>query len=298
MFLKTLQTYADLKIYHDQNLSSFFTMKISYQGTLVEVFTEETLAKIFSLCDSYDIWPKIMGLGSNVVPTSHEMSFYLRYNPPYQKEQLQELKEEYRLPSSVPIGLLTQTAIRLGLKGWEALTGIPASLGGAVWMNAGTRFGDIGSLVKNVRYMKKNGVIHTVETRPTEKFFEYRRNLFLEDGDLILDVTLIYFGIEPSLGDVIRQYLLKRKNEQPLDKPTCGCVFKNPSMDYSAGRLIDLLGLKGWEFEGFMISHRHGNFIENRENGSSENFLKFVKMIQYELELQYGRCFELEVMLL
>ena len=99
------------------------------------------------------------------------------------------------------------------------------------------------------------------------------------------------------IPSVIREYLHKRTRSQPLDKSTCGCVFKNFSKNCRAGKFLDILGLKGFTYNGITISPVHANFMENSGMGSSTDFLKMVDIINEEVYLQFGIRFELEVKL-
>jgi UDP-N-acetylmuramate dehydrogenase len=206
---------------------------------------------------------------------------------------LDQVREEYELPASLGINYLTSHAVKFGLKGWEVFTGIPASLGGAIFMNAGTNLGEIGPLMKKVKIVSSDGSLR--EEVMNEKSFTYRHNHFLKDGDVIVGATMFHRGIDPAISIKIKEYLEYRKKTQPLATKNCGCVFKNPHKELQAGRLIDLMGLKGLQVGGLRISPKHANFIENTTSSNWDQFESLVKIIKSNMDHFYGIEFELEV---
>ncbi len=161
-------------------------------------------------------------------------------------------------------------------------------------MNAGTNLGEIATLVKSVKMVNSQGELKVVPVNGS--MFSYRKNLFLKPGDVIVEVTLITSGVDAAISAKIREYLQWRTTTQPLTEKTCGCTFKNLSKDQSAGRLIDKVGLKGFQYKGLKISNKHANFIENSgEEATFTDFTYFANMIKEELYINYGILFELEI---
>jgi len=235
--------------------------------------------------------------GANQLLKERSSLPYVKIEFPFDKTYLNELKEEYELPASITLSILSSHAIKIGLKGWEYFTGIPATLGGAIFMNAGTNLGEIGSLIKSFRVISKDGVIR--EVVKDENTFSYRKNNEIFDGDVIVSAKLIHNGVDKKISDNILEYLKKRNNTQPLKENTCGCIFKNLKGDreYRAGQLIDLLGLKGFKHKNIRISPKHANFMENMGDGTYSEVVEFIDIIKKELKLQFGVDFEVEVKL-
>jgi UDP-N-acetylmuramate dehydrogenase len=206
--------------------------------------------------------------------------------------------KEYLFPASISLATLTAHANKFGLSGWEVFTGIPASLGGAVYMNAGTNLGEIGSVVSEVYIVNKFGE----ERREIvdQNSFNYRRNNFINEGDVIYQVRLKHFGQDEKISRKIREYLEMRTRTQPLKEWTCGCVFKNyENIDRGetcrAGLFIDIMGLKGLTYKNLQVSLKHANFMENKGDSSYEDVLSLINILKTELKLQYGISFETEV---
>jgi UDP-N-acetylmuramate dehydrogenase len=235
----------------------------------------------------------VVGWGANqILPAvCAELIIHLDFN--FDSSYLETQKDEYLLPASLGINHLTSHAVKFGLKGWDVFTGIPASLGGAIYMNAGTNLGEIGKLVKSVRLMDQQGQIRSEQI--SEKSFSYRKNHFVKPGEIIVDATLVHLGIDGSIPQKIKDYLEYRKKTQPLATKNCGCVFKNPLKDLPAGKLIDLLQLKGVGIGDLRISPKHGNFMENSGKASWDQFESLVELINFEMDHFYGIEFELEV---
>ena len=295
--LNELKDISDLEISLDRDLSNKSTMRLKARGDLITIKSKEALAKVLIVLNKNKKPYKVLGWGSNLLlkPTSDEV--YLELDFPFDKSVLAKPSDSYILPASTPLNILTAHAIKFGLKGFESFTGIPASLGGAVFMNAGTGLGEIGSIVRKVKIMDASGN-ERVENI-TKDSFSYRKNTFLKPGEVIFEVELFHLGIDSNISKVIRDYLDYRTQTQPLDAKTCGCAFKNDHRFYKdktcqAGKYIDLVGLKGFTVNGIRVSQKHGNFLENIGNGDYFDVINIMDRVKMELELHFGIQFDRE----
>ena len=201
-------------------------MRLKSRGHLVSVHTLSGLQKLLPFCRSYGVPYRVLGYGSNqLLPPSYE-GIYIKLDFPFPGEALQERHSRYTLPASVSLTALTSHALRHGLGGWEVLAGIPGTLGGALVMNAGTRAGEIGSLVESVCVVTPRG--HLREERLSPSSFGHRVNHFLKEGEVVSGAVLTHKGKDPLVSQKIKETLRLRKASQPLKVPTCGCMFKNP----------------------------------------------------------------------
>ncbi len=296
-FLKSCETEIDgLEINYDQDLTKFSTIKLQSTGNLVVVKNEVTLTKFIKKIKKTKFKYKILGWGANILLPEKLPWIAIQLKFDFDKSYLDKVQDIYELPASVSLAVLTSAASKLGLKGWEVFTGIPASLGGAIFMNAGTNLGEIGSLVTEVKFLDINGEIkiHIVDG----KSFSYRKNNFLKDGEIVLSAKLKHFGVDEELKNEIRDYLEKRNKSQPMNQNTCGCIFKNSSLgeiSCRAGHYVDIIGMKGFTLGGVRVSHKHGNFLENFGGSSYSETMQLMKLLQAELRLQFGVDFEFEV---
>lgn len=293
MMKELIGKISDCEYLQDEDLTKYTTMRLTSKGDVVEVKTVEALRKLLPLLNSHKRKYLVVGWGANQILPAVCDDLIIHLNFSFDLTYLETQREEYVLPASLGINHLTSHAVKFGLKGWEVFTGIPASLGGAIFMNAGTNLGEIGSLVKNVSIVTPEG--HLREVTINKESFSYRHNHFLKSGEVIVGATLVHGGTDPAISQKIKDYLEYRKKTQPLATKNCGCVFKNPHKELQAGRLIDLMGLKGLTVGGLRISPKHANFIENTGSSNWDQFESLVNVIKSNMNVFYGIEFELEV---
>jgi len=283
----------DIEFQEGADITKMTTFRLESKADLAIVKTTEALSTLIKILKQNKVHYLILGMGANqILPQKVDgLIINLKFN--FDQNILSELHDEYVIPASVTLNHLTSAAVRHGLSGWEVFTGIPASLGGAIYMNAGTTLGEIGSLIKEVYLIDKFGEYKTHEV--TEKSFSYRRNHFVEHGDVIIGAKIFHRGKDDQIPGKIKSYLEYRKTTQPLATKNCGCVFKNPSKLYQAGRLIDQLGLKGFRNGGLQVSLKHANFVENQSNSNWDQFRDLTEAIKWQMNMFYGIEFELEV---
>ncbi len=294
MSLETeIQNIPDIVFEKDQDLTGYTTMRLASRGDVAEVKTVEALQKLLPLLKKHQRNYLVVGWGANQILPAVCDDLIIHLNFSFDMTYLDQVRDEYELPASLGINYLTSHAVKFGLKGWEVFTGIPASLGGAIYMNAGTNLGEIGPLMKKVKIVSIDGTLR--EEIMNEKSFSYRHNHFLKTGDVIVGATMFHRGTDEAISLKIKEYLEYRKKTQPLATKNCGCVFKNPHKELQAGRLIDLMGLKGLQVGGLRISPKHANFIENTTSSNWDQFESLVKIIKSNMDHFYGIEFELEV---
>jgi UDP-N-acetylmuramate dehydrogenase len=187
---------------------------------------------------------------------------------------------------------LSKTMSRQGLSGVEFALGIPGSVGGALIMNAGAWGSSFGDVVTSITVMNDTGDL--INLTHAEADFEYRRS-GLDTYFCVTDATL---ELKPGDADAITarmQAFYKQKVEtQPFAEENAGCMFKNPPGD-SAGRLIDISGLKGYRIGGAEVSTVHGNFILNIDNATATDVLNLVAHIQQQVREKTGISLQTEV---
>ena len=178
---------------------------------------------------------------------------------------------------------LINFALNLGLGGTEFLTGIPGTVGGALLMNAGQRGEGIGSLVEDINVIDRSGNIKCLRRKDLK--FGYRwSNL---SRYIVLSARFKLFKVDAKASrEKIKGYLHHRRICQDWSMPSAGCIFKNPQGD-SAGRLIDLCGLKGFRVHDAAVSSKHANFILNLGNASSRDVLELLKLVQKKVRNKF-----------
>ena len=282
----------------NKDLKKFSTMRLEACGDLITVKNVEALKTAIKTLKSNNIDYRLLGWGANMLLPKMATRPYLQLDFDFDRTSFDNPQDEYLLPASVSLATLTSHANKFGLKGWEVFTGIPASLGGAIFMNAGTNLGEIGTLVKEVYLITKDGEEKVIKIDGNS--FSYRHNHFVQQGDVIYQARLIHFGIDQNISKKIREYLEMRTRTQPLKEWTCGCVFQNHhdldrGVTCRAGLFIDIMGLKGFTYKNLRISPKHANFMENSGESSYEDVLTMINLLQKELKLQTGVSFVTEV---
>jgi UDP-N-acetylmuramate dehydrogenase len=186
---------------------------------------------------------------------------------------------------------LIQACSRQGLSGIECLVGIPGTVGGAVKINAGGRFGDIGSVCQAVHLM--DTAAHTFARQRQDIYFGYRMTNILARFILQAELTLV--PDDPDrIARLIREVWMLKKNSQPMNSRNAGCVFKNPRA-LSAGALIDKVGLKGRTVGGARVSDKHANFIEADDGCTAGDVLSLIDLIRERVRDRFEVELELEI---
>jgi len=182
-------------------------------------------------------------------------------------------------------------AIRRSLAGLEWAAGIPGTVGGCLVMNAGTRLGEMKDSVKAVRLVNMKGDL--MELPAASIPFEYR--LARLPKGIVVGVWLqLREGARAEIEKVVKDYLHYRKETQPLTMHSAGCVFKNPPDD-SAGRLLEVTGLKGLRVGDAEVSTKHGNFIVNRGRASAADVIKLIRTVRRTIKRKAGVQLNLEL---
>lgn len=228
----------------------------------------------------------VLGRGSNVLIADHGFDGIVLFTGGF--AALQELgHDRYRIEAGYSLETLVQDVIvPHNYEGAGALTGIPGSVGGAVFMNAGTVNGCTGELVESVDLMTPSGLKTFVMDASA---YAYRSQTFCSPNDLILSAVFRFRKSERDQRAIYEHYLQRRKEKQPQGY-CCGSVFKNPPND-SAGRLIEACGLKGLRHGGAIVSPQHANFIMNENGATCEDVLWLIA----ECKRQVRERFDVEL---
>ena len=180
-----------------------------------------------------------------------------------------------------------------GLAGMEFAHGIPGSVGGGVYMNAGAYGGELRQIVESVEVMSLDGVLRTVSN--AEMDFSYRHSVLEDSGEIVVSVI---FRLTPDESEAIRERMrqlqAKRSASQPLDLPSAGSAFKRPVGGYAAA-LIDGSGLKGYQVGGAAISTKHAGFAVNLGGATAEDVKKLLTQVSDKVFEDTGIRLEPEV---
>lgn len=291
-FILELEKLNLEKIEKDISLSTLTTYKTGGIAKLV-VYPNNinNLKQMLKLIHKYNIKYFILGKGSNTLFSDKEFNGVI-----IKLDKLNNFKikqTEIYVESGMILSELVQASVKNELTGLEFAIGIPGTIGGAIYMNAGAYGNNMSNIVKSVIVLNEKFQIKEI---PLEKLkFDYRYSIFQANKNLICVAANIKLehGNHDEIASKIKENLLKRKNSQPLEYPSAGSVFRNPEGNY-AGKIIEELGLKGKNIGGAEISTKHANFIINKNNASSSDILNLIKLVQKEIKDKYKIDLKLE----
>ena len=272
------------KILENENLKNYNTYKLECICSYV-VFpnTVEDLKKVLSILKEYKSKWLVLGNGSNVILPSHYDGVVIKLSN-FNKCTIDE--NNIYVESGYMLNKLAQELSNKEYAGIEWATGIPGTIGGSICGNAGAYKSSMSDIIKDVTILDNDKVI-TLSNQELE--FNYRTSILKNKKDLIVlscNINLKKGNID-EIKKTIEERTLKRIETQPLEYPSCGSVFRNPD-GMATGKLIDDLGLKGYQIGGAKISEKHANFIINYNNATSEDIIKLIDLIKDKIKKNYN----------
>jgi len=253
----------------------------------------ESLSEILKLC-RYDSIPVMaVGNGSNLLVKDKGLKACLINLGSDSFKDIKIEDDVVKAGAGLSLTKMLNILCDNGLGGFEFLTGIPATVGGALAMNAGGS-ASISDFVEQVTVIDQKGQISDLEKK--ELVFRYRWSN-LEKYIILRAKFKLKKSSHSDVRDKMKKYLAEKVEKQELDKPSAGCVFKNPEGD-SAGRLIDASGLKGKNVGDAVISRKHANFIINKGNARCEDVLRLMDIIRDKVKKDHGVELEPEIKVL
>lgn len=255
--------------------------------------THEELAVVLKTAKSLGITPAILGAGTNILAPDEGIRGLVICIKDCIDGMEQLDATHIRVAAGVTMTRAAVFAAGLGLGGLEFAHGIPGTVGGGVYMNAGAYGGEICQVCESVEVMDRDGNISTVDCNRME--FAYRHSI-LEGSDLI--VLSAVFALTPKPQEEIRskmaELMNKRKSSQPLDLPSAGSAFKRPVGGYAAA-LIDQAGLKGFCIGGAGVSTKHAGFVVNNDNATAAEVKEVLRQVSDKVFAETGIRLEPEV---
>lgn len=280
-------------LYFDEPLKNYTTFKIG--GTadiLVKPNTLQQVTETVALCKEQGVPYYILGNGSNllVADTGYRGVIIQIYN------RLSDIKVEGNTITAMAGALLSKVAavaLKEGLEGFEFAQGIPGTIGGAIVMNAGAYDGEMKQVVVKCEVIDDKGKILTLQNKALE--FGYRSSVIEKKGYIVLSVTLELTPGDPvAIKEKMKDFASRRKEKQPLDKPSAGSTFKRPEGHF-AGKLIMDSGLRGYQIGGAKVSEKHCGFIVNEGNATCQDIEDLIAYVQKVVFEKYQVQLEPEV---
>lgn len=259
----------------------------------VKVGTLEELECVLQIAKEQNVPITIIGNGSNVLVTDKGIRGIVI------KLDFKEYKLEdniFTTGAGVLLPKLARIAQDNELTGLEFACGIPASLGGAIYMNSGAYGEQISDKILQVTFIDENLLVRTIKKQ--EVGFDYRKSIFQEKNWIIISAKLqLEKGNKQEISKKMEEYLTSRKDKQPLNMPSAGSVFKRGE-NYISAKLIDECGLKGYSIGGAEISTKHAGFIVNKGNATAKDILDLIDVVKQKVEEKTNKDLELEIRVL
>ena len=257
----------------------------------IEPTNVEQLAEVLRRCRENDVPVRVLGGGANLLVDDSGVRGAVVKLAGEQFTRVEFRGERLRAGAAADLSRMVLRSVRQGVSGLECLTGIPGTVGGAIRMNAGGKFGDIGNIVESVELMDLDGVPYT--RMRGDLAFGYRSTNIL--AKVILGAEFRVAEDDPHrILNQVKQIWIYKKNTQPLAGRNAGCIFKNPR-GLAAGALIDKAGLKGKRIGGAQVSEKHANFIIADEGARASDVLKLINVIREAVYKQFEVYLELEI---
>ena len=285
--------YQNIECLIDEPIKKHTSFKIGGKCKIM-VFPKsiDQFCSVISYCKTNNIKYFYFGNGSNILASDFGFDGVLINCLKFKSIKLISENEIY-CECGAKLGELCKFACENELSGLEFAYGIPGSVGGAIYMNAGAYDGEIKNVVDSVVQYDSHGKI--VKSSRNDLKFSYRQSVFSENGGLIISAI---FKLEKAnkidVKNKMENFLKRRKLKQPLNFPSAGSVFKKPP-NFHASKLIDECGLKGLKIGGAMVSEKHCGFIVNVDNASCQDVLKLIEKIKTTVKSKKGVQLEQEI---
>lgn len=192
------------------------------------------------------------------------------------------------------MSVVAKYALKEGLTGFEFASGIPGSIGGAFFMNAGAYGGEIKDIAKSAKIISRD-TLELKEVGLSDMGLSYRHSVFQENGDIILSVEIsLEEGNKSEIESTMKDLAKKRNSKQPVQFPSAGSFFKRPEGHF-AGKLIQDSGMKGVSVGGAQVSELHSGFIINKGNATATDIIQLMELVKKKVYEKFGVSLEPEV---
>jgi UDP-N-acetylmuramate dehydrogenase len=269
----------------DEPLANHTTWKIGGPADiLIEPTDKNALARSMKLVYKHKVPWTVLGRGSNMLVRDGGIRGVV-FKLADGFNHLNFNGEEIEVGAGYSFIRLAVMAGKEGLTGLEFAGGIPGTVGGAVYMNAGAHGSDVSRILKHAEVLLENGELVTFT--PDDLAFRYRHSILQEIKGIVTGAVFqLSHGDRKEIARHMAEYKDRRRHTQPLSMPCAGSVFRNPPGDH-AGRLIESAGLKGFRVGGAQISERHANFIVNCGNATAQDVLDLMEQAMEIVEQRF-----------
>lgn len=293
IYSKLIAIYPHYAILSDVSMKEYTTMRVGGKADfMVLADSTENIRKSVSLLSSLNVPFLIMGNGSNLVFSDNGYhGVIIKIGPGISNVEVDG--EFITAEAGASLASVANLAMENSLSGLEFAYGIPGTIGGAVYMNAGAYNGEMKQVIAETLCVDMKGQYITL--KGDEHNFSYRHSRLQEEDLICLKVKLkLNRGDKNEIKKKMHELNARRREKQPLNYPSAGSIFKRPPGSF-AGKLIDECGLRGYRIGGAQISDKHCGFIINTGNATASDVLALIRHVQETVYKSSGKLLELEV---
>lgn len=292
---KSKMSISKEKILYNEPMEKHTTFKIGGPAEcFIKIDNLKDLQEILKFASQNQIQVTILGNGSNLLVLDEGIQgLVLQIKLENIEMNEQEEKIEVTVGAGTKMGKLAHILLQNQISGFEELSGIPGTVGGAVYMNAGAHGKEMKDIVKNVVCVDYQG--NEKKFTSQEVNFQYRNSCFKEKNYIITEVTLeLQKGNSEEIKEKMEQYASYRREKQPIEYPSAGSTFKRGS-NFITAQLIDQAGLKGYSVGGAEVSTKHSGFVINKGGATAKDVLQLVEYVKEEVKRKFDKEIELEI---
>ena len=277
--------YSDEDVKINEKLSQYVNFKVGGPADiLVTPRNKEQIIRTVNICKENNIPFYVIGNGSNLLVK--DVGFRGVVMSLTKVNNITVDGERIEAECGAMLKQVSDKAVENSLTGFEFACGIPGTVGGAVFMNAGAYNGEMSQVIESADVINENGEIITLNNEELD--LGYRSSIVMKKGYVVLSAVFkLEKGTVKSIKDLVADLTNKRESKQPLEYPSAGSTFKRPE-GYFAGKLIQDAGLKGYSIGGAAISEKHSGFVINKGGASAKDILDLIHHIQDEVKKQFG----------
>lgn len=294
---KFLGNHNNFVVLENEELKYYTTFRIGGKGTILKIFTPETLKTFVKISKEENLKYLVLGGGSNLLISDNPLKVvFLKLESQFKKIEVVEEKENLVLlnvGAGVTLPNLSKFCMDLELEGTEFCIAIPGTIGGGVIMNAGAHGSELKDIVTKVYCINKYG--EEICLKNEEVGFSYRKSNLSDCLVTSVEIKLRK-GTKEKIKEKIQDNLRYRSNTQPKGF-SAGSVFKNPE-NTKAWKLIRDVGLAGFRINDVMFSEKHANFIINLGNGKAKDIIKLMSLARKKVKENFGITLEPEIKLI
>lgn len=303
MDLKELIMKSELQIdkeniIFDEPMKKYTTFKIGGPAEcLIKIKDKKELKEVLEFTKKNNINLTIIGNGSNILVSDKGIKGIVALN---RIEKIKIDKNDKNVKVTIGAGTkmskLANVLLKEEIEGFEELSGIPGTVGGAIFMNAGAHGKEMKDIIKTVKCIDYEGEEYEFTKDKLE--FGYRTSKFKNKKYIITEIIVeLENGTKQEIENKMNEYKQYRKEKQPIEYPSAGSSFKR-GKDFITAKLIDEAGLKGYEIGGAKVSTKHSGFIINTGNATAKDVVKLTEYIKKEIKKKFNKDIELEIELI